>query len=136
MNLIKKILSSKYAQIIRYIFAGGTVTATNLVIFFICVQYFKLWYLTSAIISFCFAVIMSYVLQKFFVFNNYSKEKIHKQFLIFLIFNIFMLGVNTILMYTFVEIMGFWYLLAQTLSSAICAFVNYIYFNKIIFKNV
>jgi putative flippase GtrA len=134
MNLIEKILSSKYAQIIRYIFAGSTATATNLIILFICVHYLNLWYLTSAIISFCFAVIVSYLLQKFFVFRNYSKENIHKQFLNFFIFNFIMLGVNTLLMYIFVDIINLWYLLAQILSSAICACVNYIYFNKIIFK--
>ncbi len=54
---------------------------------------------------------------------------------IFFIFNIVMLGVNTLLMYTFVDIIGLWYLLAQALSSAIGACVNYIYFNKVVFKN-
>lgn len=126
---------SKYVKIIKYIFAGGFATLSNITILFICVQYFHLWYLVGTIISFCCAVIISYLLQKFFVFKNYSKENIHKQFLIFLIFNIFMLGINTILMYTFVDIISFYYLLAQALSSAICAFINYIFFNKVIFKN-
>jgi putative flippase GtrA len=130
-----KNLIVRYAQIIRYIIGGGTATASNLIILFICVHYFNLWYLTSAIISFCSAVIISYLLQKFFVFKNYSRENIHKQFIIFFIFNVIMLGVNTLLIYTFVDIIGLWYLLAQALSSAIGACVNYIYFNKVIFKN-
>ncbi|HAS80915.1 MAG: Cell wall teichoic acid glycosylation protein gtcA [Candidatus Nomurabacteria bacterium GW2011_GWE1_32_28] len=125
---------SKYTKIIKYIFAGGFATISNLIILFICVQYFHLWYLFGVIISFSFAVIISYTLQKFFVFNDYSKENIHKQFLKFLIFNIFMLGINTTLMYTFVDTIGLWYLLAQALSSAICAFINYIFFNKVVFK--
>ncbi len=126
----------KYNKIIKYIFAGGVATFSNIIVLFICVQYFKLWYLTSAIISFCCGVIISYLLQKFFVFKNYSVQKIHMQFLNFVIFNLIMLGVNTLLMYTFVDIIGVWYLLAQALSAIICAFVNYYYFNKIIFKNV
>ena len=126
---------SKYFQIIRYILAGGIATAFNLVILFVCVRYFNLWYLTGAIISFCSAVIISYLLQKFFVFKNYSTEKMHLQFLNFFVFNLVMLGVNTLLMYIFVDIMGFWYLLAQALSSTIGACINYIYFNKVIFKN-
>ncbi len=125
----------KHIQIIRYIFAGGFATASNLAILFIGVHYFKLWYLTSAVISFFSAAIISYLLQKFFVFKNYSTEDMHKQFLNFFIFNLVMLGLNTLLIYTFVDILGIWYLLAQVFSSAIGACINYIYFNKVIFKN-
>ena len=46
-----------------------------------------------------------------------------------------MLGLNILLMYVFVDIISLWYLLAQAISSAITACINYIYFNKIIFKN-
>lgn len=134
MQSIKDLIS-KYIQIIRYILAGGFATASNLVILFIGVHYFQLWYLTSAIISFCCAVIISYLLQKFFVFKNYSTQNIHTQFLNFFIFNVVMLGVNTLLMYIFVDVIGFWYLLAQVFSSFIGACVNYIYFSKVIFKN-
>ncbi len=123
----------KYTQIIRYLFAGGVAVISNLTILFVCVHYFKLWYLTSAIISFCGAVIVSYSLQKFFVFKNYSRENMHTQFLNFFIFNFIMLNVNTLLMYLFVDIVGLHYLLAQALASAIGACVNYIYFSKIIF---
>ncbi len=126
---------SKYIQIIRYILAGGIATVSNLIILFISVHYFKMYYLTGAIIAFSCAVIISYLLQKLFVFKNYSRENMHKQFLNFLVFNLVMLGVNTLLMYTFVDIIGFWYLFAQALSALITACINYIYFNKVIFKN-
>ena len=120
-------------RIIRYIFAGGTATISNLVILFICVHYFKLWYLISAVISFTCAVIISYILQKFFVFKNYSIEKMHVQFLNFFIYNLIMLGVNTTLMYIFVDKIGLWYLLAQAIVAIITAFINYNYFNRVIF---
>ena len=126
----------KYGKIIKYIFAGGLATLSNLTTLFVCVNYFHLWYLLGAIISFCLAVIISYLLQKFFVFENYSRENMHKQFFNFFIFNFFMLGINTLLMYLFVDIIGFWYLLAQAVSSFVCAFVNYNYFNKMIFKKI
>jgi len=61
---------SKYGKIIRYLFAGGIATLSNLLVLFVCVNYFKLWYLSGAIISFCVAVIISYSLQKFFVFKD------------------------------------------------------------------
>ncbi|MFA6355258.1 MAG: GtrA family protein [Candidatus Paceibacterota bacterium] len=135
MDKIKNLII-KYNQIIRYIIAGCVATGSSLAILFILVNYFKLWYLTGATISFCCAVVISYLLQKFFVFKNYAREDIHKQFLHFLIYNIIMLGANTLLMYFFVDIIKFWYLLAQALSAIIIAFMNYIYFNKIVFKKV
>ncbi len=125
----------KYIKIIRYIFAGGLATFSNLVILFVLVHYLKIWYLTSAVISFCIAVVISYLLQKYFVFQDYDKKDIHKQFINFFVYNIIMLGFNTLLMYFFVDILIIWYLLAQVMSAIIGAFINYIYFNKIVFKN-
>lgn len=122
-------------KIIKYFFAGGLSTGSNLLILFILVHYFQIWYLTSAIISFCSAVIISYLLNKLFVFNNYSRKNIHKQFTVFFIFQLIMLGVNTLLMYIFVDIIGMWYMLAQAISSLTTAVINYIFFNKIVFKN-
>lgn len=129
-------LIQKYSQIIRYIFAGCVATGSNLAILFVLVHYLKLWYLTGAIISFCCAVVISYLLQKFFVFKNYERSGMHKQFLHFLIYNIVMLGFNTMLLYFFVDIIKVWYLLAQALSAIIIACMNYIYFNKIVFKKI
>lgn len=121
-------------KIIKYIFAGGFATAANISILFICVHYFKIWYLLSSVISFCCGVIISYLLQKFLVFNNYSKEDMHKQFIKFFIYNLIMLGVNTILMYLFVDIIRILYLISQAITAVIIAFINYNYFNRFIFK--
>lgn len=123
-----------FKRITKYIFAGGIATFSNLTVLFICVNYFKIWYLTSAVISFSCGVIVSYLLQKFFVFENYSKKDIHKQFMNFLIYNLVMLGVNTLLMYLFVNVIGFLYLLAQVIAALITAFLNYNYFRRFIFN--
>ncbi|MEK7081171.1 MAG: GtrA family protein [Patescibacteria group bacterium] len=126
---------SKYIHITRYILAGGFATASNLAILFISVHYFKLWYLTGTIIAFCCAVIISYLLHKFSTFKNYSTHNMHKQFLNFFIFALIVLGLNTLLMYVLVDIIGFWYLLAQAFASLVVAWINYTYF-KVIFKNI
>lgn len=86
--------------------------------------------------AFCGGVIISYILQKFFTFKNHSRKDIHKQFIKFFIFALLMLIFNTLLMYIFVDIIGLWYMLAQFISSAGIAFINYAYFNKVIFKNI
>jgi len=126
---------AKYFQIARYILAGGIAVLTNLIVLFVLVQYFHIWYLISASISFCGAVAVSYVLQKFFVFRNYGLDNTPRQFLHFFFYQIFMLGLNAILMYSFVDGLHIWYLLAQTISAAITACLNYLYFQKFIFNN-
>ena len=131
-----KKLVLKNIRIIKYVFAGSLATASNLLILFISVHYLKLWYLISSIIAFCFGVSISYILQKFFTFKNYELENIHKQFLNFFIFALIMLVFNTLLMYVFVDIIKIWYLLAQAVSSILIAFINYTYFNKVIFKKI
>ena len=131
-----KKLILKNIQIIKYVFTGSLATASNLLILFISVHYLKLWYLISSIIAFCFGVSISYILQKFFTFKNYELENIHKQFLNFFIFALIMLVFNTLLMYVFVDIMNIWYLLAQAIFSILIAFINYTYFNKVIFKKI
>ena len=68
-------------KILKYVFAGCVATLSNLVILFLLVNFFNIWYLISASISFCCAVIISYLLQKYFVFKNNTKKDIYKQFL-------------------------------------------------------
>ncbi|MCM2339327.1 MAG: GtrA family protein [Burkholderiales bacterium] len=124
----------KLPQILRYIIAGSTATLANLETIYICVNYFHLWYLISAAIAFCVGVITSYVLQRFFTFEENPKTNTQKQFSHFFIFALVMLGLNTLLVYVFVDIINIWYLLSQALASLIIAFLNYIYFSKVIFN--
>ncbi|HEU0085984.1 MAG TPA: GtrA family protein [Candidatus Paceibacterota bacterium] len=125
---------AKYWQVGRYLIAGSLATGTNLGVLYLCVNYLGMWYLTSAIISFCFGVVVSYLLQKFWTFQNYSKEGMHKQFTLFFFFALTMLGVNTLLMYFFVDILTIWYMLSQALAAIIIAFINYTFFNKVVFR--
>ena len=134
MHLKEKLTRILNNQIIRYIFSGGTATFVNLVVLYGLVQFFHLWYLTSAIIAFCFSAVVSFVLQKFFTFRDGSKKGMHLQFSIFFFYVLAMLGVNTLLMYLFVDIWGFWYFLSQIIISIIIAFLNYNFFNKIVFR--
>ena len=121
-------------KIIRYIFSGGLTVFFNLAILYILTELFHLWYLMSAIISFCCGIIMSYLMQKFFTFKDKSTKDLHFQFSIFFLYNIIMLGVNTLFMYVFVDIMGFWYLFSQIVITMSTAVINYLFFSKILFN--
>lgn len=125
----------KYIKVIRYIFAGGFTVIVNLAVLYILTDLFHLWYLASAIIAFCVGVITSYLLQKFFTFRDNSTKNLHIQFVVFLIYNILMLGVNTLFMYILVDRFHFWYIFSQITITVCTAFVNFVFFNKIIFPD-
>jgi putative flippase GtrA len=121
-------------KVIKYLCAGSLATGVNLGLLFVCVEYFHLWYLSAAVLSFTFGAITSFLLQKFWVFENDSLEKAHTQLFGFMFFAMLMLVVNTFLLYLFVEKLHVWYLLSQALTSLIIAFLNYTCFNLVIFK--
>lgn len=129
--LIKELKNSK---VFRYIFAGAIALFSNLFILYVLVNFFKIWYLKSAIISFFCGMAVSYLLQKFFTFKDNSFKKIHTQFFIFCLFNVSMLLLNILLMYVFVELFNFWYIYAQISTTLLIAFANYQFFNRVIFK--
>ena len=125
----------KNNRIIRYIFSGGVTVVANLVILYTLVDVLHLWYVISAIIAFCCGIILSYVLQKFFTFKENSTKNLHIQFPVFVLYNIIMLGLNTLFMYFLVDIIGFWYLSSQILITICTAFINYTFFRLVLFKN-
>ena len=125
----------KNKKVLRYIFSGTIASLSNFIVLYFLVQKLGLWYLTSSIISFCSGIIVSYCLQKFFTFKNNSTKNMHLQFSVFFIYNLCMLGLNTLLMYLFVDVIGFWYLFSQIIITIGTAFINYFFFNKILFRN-
>lgn len=128
-------MAEKYHKILKYILAGSTAVLVNLAVLYSMVEFLHLWYLIGAIISFVFGLCTSYTLQKFWTFKDTNTQNIQIQFLSFTILALLMLGLNTLLIYFFVDILHIWYLLAQASSSLLIALINYNVFNRVIFKN-
>ncbi len=66
VELIKKLLSS---EIVRYVIAGGTVTVSNYVIFFVLNRLMGL-YQVANVISLILSKTIGYVMNKFFVYHS------------------------------------------------------------------
>lgn len=129
MNLLKN------HKIIRYVFSGVVTSLSVFVLLYLLVQVLNIWYLLASVISFCFGVIVSFSFQKFFTFKDHKTKGLHRQFSFFFLLNLCMLGVNTLLMYIFVDLFGFWYLSSQICITIFTACINYISFNRLIFKD-
>lgn len=125
----------KFSKIIRYIISGGTAAVINLVALRIFVEVFNIWYIYSAIYSFLIAFCVSFTLQKFWTFNDRQTHKIKSQTTIYFLVSVTNLGVNTLLMYIFVDFVHIHYFLSQILSSGLLAISSYFIYSLFIFKN-
>lgn len=120
-------------RIARFVISGGTATAANLTVLFVLTHYLSLWYILSSVIAFCTAFSISFLLQKLWTFQDKSREGAHIQMVLFLGIVLFGLGVNTALIYTFVEFMGVHYLVAQLMSGVLIAIGNFFSYKHIVF---
>lgn len=119
----------------RYLLAGGTSTAVDLGILYVLTEFFGWWYLASATVAFAVAVVVSFVLQKFYTFahRDVSRTVLATQSTLYLVLQITNVGINTLLMYALVEWAGVWYLAAQIIAAAAIAVASFFIYRFIIF---
>lgn len=126
----------KYLLLIRYVIAGGLAFLINFLLLFVFKHFIGIWYLSAAVLSFTFAFIASFLLQKLWTFQDKSKESESKKLGLFLLIALFNLGVNTGLMYIFVDYAHLHYLLSQILTSALIAIYSFVMYKYLVFETI
>lgn len=126
----------KHAKILRYLFSGGTSAVVDLVLLHVFVEYFHIWYIISAALAYLIAFWVSFVMQKYWTFQNTDKTRIHKQIVMHFSLGATNLLLNTVIMYVLVDFAHVPYLLAQIISSGGLAIISFTLYKKYIFKNV
>lgn len=132
-EIVNKVWIERY-KIIRFLFSGAVGAGTNLLILYVLTDLLSIYYVISVIISFILATTVSFVMQKFWTFQDNSKEVIHNQALIFTIVAVINLFINTYIVYAFVEFANLHYLIGQVFASIIVAFESYFVYKIFIFK--
>jgi|GEM_PF-591366 len=119
----------------RYLFSGGISTAVDLSILYILTEFFGWWYLASATVAFCFAVVVSFILHKFYTFENRdaSRFALASQSALYLSLQITNVVVNTMFMYALVEWVGIHYFIAQIISAGTIAISSFFLYRFVIF---
>ena len=120
-------------RVVRFLFSGGSATAANVIPLFVLVHFFYMWYLLAAVVAFTVATFVSFTLQKFFTFNDYTKSGTGKQATLYLGFQVFNLCINTLLMYVGVDLLNIQYIIAQVLISGIMAVYNFFVYKHLVF---
>lgn len=119
--------------LLRYLVAGITGAATQIGLLYVFTDIVGLWYLYSSIFSFLTAIIVSFLLQKFWTFADKNTNKMHHQFGKYMVVAILGLLVNTLAMFLLVDLLFLWYILAQIITGAIIAVMNFLMYKFFIF---
>jgi putative flippase GtrA len=123
----------KHAQLVRFVLSGGTATISNLLVVFVLTDLLHVYYLLSSTAAFVTSFSVSFMLQKFWTFNDRKVDVVHKQLAISLSIAGFNLLLNTLFMYVFVEYVGLHYFVAQLLSTALIACETFFMYRHVIF---
>lgn len=128
MNLLQK-----YYGLFKYLVSGGSAAVVSLGTLYLLTEYAHFHYLLSAVLSFIVAFFVSFLLQKFWTFQNKGREDMHVQLAAFLLVSLGNLALNTLLIYTFVEVFHLWYLLAALISGGLIAVESFFIYRYFIF---
>src|SRR6185436_8681321 len=98
-NLIKAVFEGN--KVLRFLVGGGTAAFTQILFLYIFTDLLHMWYLLSSIFSFCIAFVVSFLLQKLWVFGDKRVEGAHVQFMKYVLVGLLGIGLNTLIMYLF-----------------------------------
>ena len=131
--IISQLLKNKSVLLfIGYLFFAGIAALVDLGLLYALTEFFGIYYLLSAGISYCAGMLTNFSLNKFYNFRNKSKKIMH-QFAVFLFVALIGLVLNQILLYLFVEYRALWYMLAKIITVAIVAIWSFIGHKKLTF---
>jgi putative flippase GtrA len=127
-------LNKKIYKAILFMVAGGTAALSNLVLFYIFLNWFHIWYLIASIASFILSVIVGFYMQKYLTFKDANKSETLRQAGIFFLVSMINLGINVLLMLLFVEVFKIDKILSKVFTLAILACWNFFVYEKFVFN--
>jgi putative flippase GtrA len=112
-------------QFITFSIVGTIGLFINLTIVFVLTEYFKFYYMISAIFAFMVAVTSNYLLNKTFTFKEKLNSKFTHKYIKFFGVSIIALCINLVFLYLITEFLHFYYLISQTISIGIAMLINF-----------
>lgn len=121
---------------VKYFISGCTAAFVDLLLLYILTEYVfsKKYYWISVTLAFIIAFFVSFFMQKFWTFKDRSLDKINGQLAFYMIIAFFGLGVNLLMVMFLVENFEIWYLYSQIIAGAVIACLNFILYNRFVFR--
>lgn len=124
----------RFDRIVRFVISGGTATAVNLAALYALTEFAGVWYLYSATFGWCLGFLTSFVLQKFWTFEDSRADAATRQATAYVVLQALNAMLNAGGMYLLVSVLGIWYMLAQVLLGVALALWTYIILRRFIFR--
>lgn len=121
-------------RVFRFVVSGGIATAANLTALFVLTHFLDIWYVLSSAVAFTIGFGISFVLQKYWTFEDTSLQTAHIQAALFFAVMLAGLGLNTALVYILVEFTGIHYIAAQLMCGIIIALCNFFSYQHLVFR--
>ena len=124
-SLIRKFFPSteRFWEVFRFLLVGGGCFLLEYGLLFALTEYGGLNPLVSAPIAFTVSLVVNYILCVYVVFHAEQQSK--KQMALFALTSIIGLGINQVVMWFFIDIIGIWYMFAKVVASAVVMVWNY-----------
>lgn len=135
--MIDKILAlyKKHRETINYLFFGVVTTVVNFIIYYLLV-FAGTHYIAAQVIAWIGAVIVAYVTNKIWVFENDARgfSAILKQFCSFTASRLFSFGVETLILFLMVDVAGISDRIAKIPVAVLTVILNYVTGKLIVFR--
>lgn len=129
---LNNLIYTDLAQKIRFGLVGG-VNTLSAYLAFVAIYHLSDRYLLASVLSYFIGMLISYTLNKRFVFNSAQKSG---QFIPFCIVNLTSLACSTAVLYGLVEYVGMMAYIAQVLAVMVSMVVNYLGYQKVFTQGV
>ncbi len=121
-------------SVVKFLIAGCFAGGTDLILLFFFHGILKWPLVLSTSLAFIFSFIVSFTLQKFWTFRNFSQEKAVGQFILYILNAVIGLNLNGFFMHLLVNEVGIWYILAQIIVNFTIGLYNFFVYKSIVFK--
>lgn len=123
-------------RVVRFIIAGGLAVLVDVGTLYVAKGICGLSLIPAVAVAFFFGFWASFFLQKFWVFEDGSVDRVHAQVGFYFMVAATNFFLTILLMYFLVEIIHLWYILAKLLVSAAIAFGSFFVYKLLIFKKL
>ena len=123
-------------ELVSYLFAGVATTVVNYVVYFIATRYLGMGVMAGTWTAWVIAVAFGYVVNKAFVFHTHCRSlaELVREAGSFFAMRLVSLGMETVLMYVTVSVMGLNDLVMKLIVNIVVIIANYVFSKLFIFK--
>lgn len=119
------IKSETFVQAVKYFIVGGFCTVLDFALLYLLTEFGGINYISASIISFMSGTVLNYFLCTFWIFKTSVIEKRHHEFMYYLLITGFGLGINTLLIWSFTEFLGLYFMLSKLVATFVTYFWNF-----------